>query len=215
MKNYLFVIAIGAVLMAGCKSKNDPKPGSSDSYLPVTSGSTWTYNDVAVGGNAGTLTITMTGATSVINTKTYYVISSNSSSRGTTPGYYYAANHVYAIRSTNAAAGVTIELQLGDDSKAVGYSWTTSPTDNGTVSGFPARTVNTVKEVNVSKVVNGKTYNNVIHTQIDLQYNLGSGFQSTALYDVYLAKGVGMIETDSSVNGVSTETETLTNYTIK
>ena len=56
--------------------------------------------------------------------------SSNSSTRGTTTGYYYSANHVYAIRATNAAAAVTIELQLGDDSKAVGDTWTTTPTDS-------------------------------------------------------------------------------------
>jgi hypothetical protein len=209
------VIAIGAVLMAGCKSKNDPKPASSDSYFPVTSGSTWTYNDAVVGGGIGTLAITMTGSTSIINNKTYYVASSNSSVRGTTNGYYYSANHVYAIRATNASAGVTIELQLGDDSKAVGDSWTTAPTDNGTVSGFPARTVNLVKEVNVSKVVNGKTFTNVIHTQVDLQYNLGSGFQSTAKYDIYLAKGVGMIETDTSIGGAAYEAETITSYTVK
>ncbi len=214
MRKYIFVIAIGAVLMAGCKSKNDPKPGS-DSYFPVTSGSTWTYNDAVVGGSTGTLAITMTGATSVINNKTYYVASSNSSTRGTTTGYYYSANHVYAVRATNAAAAVTIELQLGDDSKAVGDTWTTTPTDNGTVSGFPARMVSTVKEVNVSKVVNGKTFNNVIHTQVDLQYNLGSGFQSTSVYDIYLAKGVGMIENDTSIGGAAYETETLTSYTVK
>ncbi|HEY4197855.1 MAG TPA: hypothetical protein VGM63_20080 [Mucilaginibacter sp.] len=214
MRKYLFVIAVGAVLMAGCKSKNDPTPASSNSYFPVTSGSTWTYNDVA-GGNTNTLTITMTGATSVINGKTYYVASSNSSVRGTSTGDYYAANHDYAIRATNAAAGVTVELQLGDDSKAVGYSWTTSPTDNGTVSGFPARTVNTVKEVNVTKTVNGKSFTNVIHTQVALQYDLGSGFQNTAVYDIYLAKGVGMIELDTSINGSASETETITSYTVK
>lgn len=214
MKKYLLAIITGAVLMAGCKSKNDPKPASSDSYFPVTSGSTWSYNDVVNGAN-NTLTIKMTGATSVFNNKTYYQATSTSSANGTTIGYYYAANNTFAIRATNTAAAITIELQLGNDAQAVGYSWTTTPTDNGTVSGFPARTINTIKEVNITKAVNGKTFTNVIHTQVNLQYNLGSGYQSTALYDFYLAKGVGMIETDTSIGGAAYEKETITDYTIK
>ena len=104
---------------------------------------------------------------------------------------------------------------MGNDSKAVGDTWTTTPTDNGTISGFPARTVNTIKEKGITKVVNGKTFTDVIHTQVDLQYNLGSGFTSTALYDFYLAKGVGMIETDTSVSGNIYEKETITDYSIK
>jgi hypothetical protein len=213
MKKYMLLFAAGAVLMAGCKSKNDPKPGS-DSYFPVSSGSTWSYKDV-VGDANNTLTITMTGATSVFNTKTYYTASSVSSAHGTSTGYYYAADNAYAIRATNVSAGITIELQMGNDAKDVGYTWTTTPTDNGIISGFPARTVNTIKEKGISKVVNGKTFTDVIHTQVDLQYNLGSGFTSTALYDFYLAKGVGMIETDTSVGGNAYEVETITSYTIK
>lgn len=214
MKKYMLLFAAAAVLMAGCKSKkNDPKPGS-DSYFPVSSGSTWSYKDV-VGDANNTLTITMTGATSVFNSKTYYTASSVSSAHGTSTGYYYAADNAYAIRATNVSAGITIELQMGNDSKAVGDTWTTTPTDNGTISGFPARTVNTIKEKGITKVVNGKTFTDVIHTQVDLQYNLGSGFTSTALYDFYLAKGVGMIETDTSVSGNIYEKETITDYSIK
>ncbi len=213
MKKYMLLFAAAAVLMAGCKSKNDPKPGS-DSYFPVSSGSTWSYKDV-IGGVNNTLTITMTGGTSVFNNKTYYTASGVSSVHGTNTGYYYAADNTYAIRASSASAGVTIELQMGNDAKAVGDTWTTTPTDNGTISGFPARTVNTIKEKGITKVVNGKTFTDVIHTQVDLQYNLGSGFTSTALYDFYLAKGVGMIETDTSVSGNVYEKETITDYNIK
>jgi hypothetical protein len=215
MRNKILMLIIsGAMLAAGCsKSKNNPSP-SSDSYLPVTSGSTWTYNDV-VNGSTSQLTVTMTGATTAFNSKTYYNGTSSSTAKGNSTGYFYAANHGYAIRATSAAAGLTIELQMGNDAQAVGYTWTTTPSDNGTVNGVPAQTVNTIKEKNVTKVVNGKTFTNVIHTQVDLQYNLGTGFQSVAIYDFYLAKGVGLIETDTSVSGSPYELQTITNYTIK
>ena len=75
--------------------------------------------------------------------------------------------------------------------------------------------VNTIKEKNTTKVVNGKTFTNVIHTQVDLQYDLGGGFQSVAVYDIYLAKGVGMIESDTSIQGSPYDVSTLTSYSIK
>ena len=215
MRNKLLMLIIGgAMLAAGCsKSKNNPSPPS-DSYLPVTSGNTWTYNDV-VNGSTSQLTITMTGATTAFNGKSYYNSTSVSTTKGTSTGYFYAANHAFAVRATSAAAGLTIELQMGNDAQIAGYTWTTTPSDNGTINGVPAKTVNTIKEVNVTKVVNGKTFTNVIHTQVDLQYNLGTGFQSVAVYDFYLAKGVGMIETDTSVSGAPYELETITGYTVK
>jgi hypothetical protein len=215
MKKTLSILVIGgALLAAGCsKSKNNPSP-SSDSYLPVTSGSTWIYNDV-IGGANSPLTITMTGAKAVFNGKTYYAATSSSSARGTSTGYFYADNHAYSFRATSAAVSVTVELQMGNDAQNVGYTWTTSPSDNGLIDGVPAQTVNTIKEKNITKVVNGKTFSNVIHTQIDLQYDLGGGFESLAIYDIYLAKGIGMIENDTSISGSPYEVETITDYNVK
>jgi hypothetical protein len=216
MKKILPILILGgAMLIAGCSKKNNPGPSASaDTYLPVSSGSTWTYNDIS-GGSTSQLIVTMTGGTSVINGKTYYAGTSASSTKGTSTGYFYSANHSYSLRATSATANITLELQMGNDEQNAGYSWTTTPTDNGTVDGVAAKTVNTIKEKNVSKVVNGKTFNNVIHTQVDLQYNLGTGFQSVATYDIYLAKGVGMIEIDTSVSGSPFEVETITGYTVK
>ena len=203
------------MLIASCSKKNNPGPStSSDSYLPVSSGSQWTYNDV-VNGNASQLVVTMTGGTSLINGKTYYAGTSTSSAKGTTTGYFYSANHAYSFRATSVTANVTLELQMGNDQQAVGYSWITTPTDNGTINGVSAQTVNTIKEKNITKVVNGKTFNNVLHTQVALQYDFGAGFQDVAVYDIYLAKGVGLIENDTSISGSPYEVETITGYTIK
>lgn len=214
MKKILTIAIIGGAMLTGCSKKSNPGPSSSDSYLPVTSGSTWSYNDVS-GGTTSQFTLTMTGATTAINNKTYYNATDISTAKGTSTGYFYATNHAYALRATSTSPAITLELQLGNDAQAAGYTWTTSPSDNGTVEGIPAQTINTVMEKNVTKVVNGKTFTNVIHTKVDLQYNEGSGFQSVAVYDIYLAKGVGMIENDTSVSGSPFESETITGYTIK
>jgi len=203
------------MLIASCSKKNNPGPSASaDSYFPVSSGSSWNYNIVA-NGTTSQLTITMTGATSLIAGKTYYAFTSNSSTQGTTSGFFYAANHSYALHASSVINHIVMELQLGNDEQNAGYTWTTNPTDNGAINGVPAKTVNTIKEKNVTKVENGKTFNNVIHTQVDLQYDLGTGFQSVAIYDIYLAKGVGMIEIDATVSGLPYEVQTITGYTIK
>jgi hypothetical protein len=204
-----------AMLIASCSKKNNPVPSaSSDSYLPVSSGSQWTYNDV-VNGNTSQLTVTMTGGTTVIGGKTYYTGTSASSLKGTSTGYFYSENHAYAMRAAGGTTGIILELQLGNDAQNAGYTWTTTPSDNGSINGVPAQTVNTIKEKNITKVVNGKTFNNVLHTQVSLQYDFGAGFQDVAVYDIYLAKGVGLIENDTSISGSPYEVETITSYTIK
>ena len=217
-EKYYLSILLMAVIFAGCKkdssNKTTPISGSS-SYFPVTQGSSWVYNDAITNGATSTNTISMTGKTLVINGKTYYAALSISPTKGNDTTYYYAADHDYAIRGSNAAAGVTIELQAGNDAQPAGYTWTTIPSDNGTIGSLPAQTINTIVEKNITKTVNGKVYLNVIHTRANLQYNAGTGFLTVATYDIYLAKGIGLIEADSSIGGALYESETITSYTIK
>jgi hypothetical protein len=106
-------------------------------------------------------------------------------------------------------------MQIFNDAIAAGNSWTSLPTDNGKVNGVPAKTINTIIGLNISKVINGKTFTNMVHTQVDLQYDYGSGYESSAVYDYYLAKGIGMVELDSTFLGSLLETETIVDYTVK
>jgi hypothetical protein len=217
-RNLFIIIPLLAVCFFSCKksASNKAAASTSDSYLPVTSGTTLTYNDV-IGTATATIAVKMTGATSVINGKTYYTATGTSAAKGNSTAYYYAANHFYSLRALTSDGSTTVELQLGNDNEPVGYSWITRPTDNGTVMGLAAQTINTIEDVNITKVVNGKTYTNVIHNQVNLEYDYadGNGFQSIAVYDFYLAKGIGQIETDNSVMGNLYESQTLTSYTIK
>ncbi|MBS1526184.1 MAG: hypothetical protein JST19_11075 [Bacteroidetes bacterium] len=216
MKRTLFtMVAVAAIALAGCKKDSSNKPApSSDTYLPVTKGSTWTYNDITAG-NSDTRTITLTGATTQISGKTYYNVTINSVKNGTVTGYFYSANHEYTIRGSNPALAISLEFPIGVDNQNVGYSWTSLPTDNGQINGVPGKFVNSVKEKGITKEVNGRSYSNVIHTQADLQYDLGSGYTTVGAYNFYIAKGVGLIAEDFTMNGASYETETLISYSIK
>ena len=219
MKQNLLLISIIAVFAAGCiSSKNDPHPGdgkaSAGNYFPVSSGSSWTYNE-ELAGKTGTTVQKMTGKTKTINGKNYFEATSASTLKGNNTGYFYNSNHTFTILQVIPQENITIEVTVGDDSKAAGYTWTTKPTADGLVRGYPAQMINTIKEAGISRTVNGKTFTDVIHTQADLQYDLGFGFISYSVYDFYLAKGVGMIESDTGVQGTVYDKMTLTSYTVK
>jgi hypothetical protein len=211
-RGLLSVFAVFIFCCFGCKKEANKSPANGE-YLPLTDGFTWKYDYASDGGSTDTLIVKMTGGTTVINSKTYYNAASTYK-QGTSLGYFYAGNHTYATRTTDNGAG-SIELQLLNDTASVGYTWVASPTDNGMVGAYPAQTVNTIKEKNITRTLNGITFTNVIHTQVQLQYNFGAGFETTITYDFYLAKGIGLIENDANTLNTLYETETLFDYTVK
>ncbi|MFI5162702.1 MAG: hypothetical protein ACHQHN_15590 [Sphingobacteriales bacterium] len=213
MKRGLFsILAVLTFCCFGCKKDSNPGPNAGE-YLPLTEGSFWKYHYVSDGGTTDTLIVKMTGGTAVINGRTYYNASSIYK-RGTNPGYFYAGNHLYSTRTVEGSQGA-IELQLLNDTASVGYTWITVPTADGTLGGTPVRTLNTIKEKGITRTLNGKTFTDVIHSQVQLQYNNGSGFSTAVTYDFYLARGIGPIENDSNTEDVLHETETLFDYSIK
>jgi hypothetical protein len=215
-RNLLVILAVLTLFYVSCKKDSaNTTPSSADSYFPVTPGSTWRYYDLVQGSNTDTITIKMTGGTSSFNNKTYYNAATMSTNSGAGTEYFYAANHSYAVRALNAYAGTTIELKLYNDTATVGNSLLSIPTDNGLVDIIPARTINTVIAKNLTRTINGKTFTDVIHTEVDFQYDYSGGYQTGFLYDFYLAKGIGMIESQLTILGGTYEEEVILDYSIK
>lgn len=192
-----------------------PTGSQSNTYMPVTKDTYWKY--ASTGLISDTTTNTITGSTTTFNNKVYYNESSVSQHYKTTSyGYLYSGNHIYSMKSTTFTGTATVEFLYLNDTTSIGHSWTTSITDDGTLNGVPAQLIGTMMEKGISKTLYNKTFTNVIHTQLNLQYDmgLGAGFESYALYDFYIAKGIGIIEIDSSVIGL-TSTLVLYDYSIK
>jgi hypothetical protein len=214
MKRGLLLLLIATcICILGCKKDKIEAPSLND-YLPLTDGSVWKYSYGSDGGHTDTLTITMTGGTTKINGKTYYNVTSTYK-EGFSLGYFYAGNHFYATRTAAVGSNAAMEFQLLNDTASVGYHWVTRPTDDGKVGDTPAQTVSTIMEKGISRSINGRTFNDVIHTKVEVQYDYGTGFQTFVTYDFYLAKGVGLIESDSNTLDSFFEKETLFDYTIK
>jgi hypothetical protein len=216
-KSLLIILAAVSVGIAGCTKSKSAKPISApiiSSYLPVTSGSNWTYElDSPAGADTGSTR--MTGATTTINNRLYYGFTGTSKLLGSTSGYYFNANHICGMRALNAAAGTTVELEFLNDTLASGRGWESSPTDNGLIKGYPARCVNSIRGTGILIGLGPETFTNVTYSHIDLQYNPGGGFQNIASYDIYLCKNIGLISIVGYVSGNVVQNNKLLAYTIK
>lgn len=214
-KKVLFILSVALIALTSCKKDPATKPyrPASDNYWPPAAGNSWTYKDATSMG-VSNFTITMTGGTRSLNNKTYYVSSSVKNDVSIT-SYIYEGDHIYALRDTLDYLGTSLELPLCNDAQAQGFTWTVQPTDDGLVEGVPAQAVNQIVSADGTMTVNGKDYVHVIHTEVQLQYDMGKGFETVATYDFYLAKGIGMIETDIRSGRSIIESETLIGYSVK
>ncbi|GGH17297.1 hypothetical protein [Mucilaginibacter phyllosphaerae] len=230
MKKYLLLLfPVIALCLASCKKDavdyagynvsvnpgNTSTTKTNDSYLPTSKGSSWTYENNLTGTVEST-EAHISGVITPINGQNYYEVRSATKGKENTFQYYYVKDKKYKIMATTVQEKVTVEFFLLDDNLKVGDEWTANMSPNGLVNGVPARTVGKIIESGITKTVLNKTYKNVIHTRLTVQYDfgLGSGFEDYGTYDYYLAKEIGLIQTDAELFGFKSSTY-LSAYTIK
>jgi hypothetical protein len=173
------------MLLTSCSKNSDsPEPN----YSPTTAGSSWTYT---TGSNL--FTITATNRDTVAGGKTYRILANNNGPNNYVAkdsGDYYRYGAIAAI----GANGIE-ELYLKDNLDVNG-TWSSSQAVN--VPGYPpltAKLTYTIKAKGTTRVVSGKTYNNVIQVRLDisiLSVSLGGG-------DFYYADGIGLIENNVAI----------------
>jgi hypothetical protein len=226
-KKLYVILAFLAIGYASCKdvAYKPPVPSPANSYFPETFGSTWNYRDSIYGEptdtaqiygiSIDTATFTINGATTDFNGKVCYNANVLSKQNGPGTAYFYTNKHTVGLLESVAPFGF-IDFEFFVDTASVGYSWVNTPTTNTLLNGNPVQSINTILEKNISKVVNGKTFTNVIHASVNFQVNINNkGFHNIAYYDFYLAQGVGLIEKDTYVYGCLNGTKTILSYTIK
>src|ERR1700761_3573405 len=124
MKRCLLIFAVAAmVCLAACKKDvqkqiTNGAPSSADSYLPVTSGSSWTYY-VGTKYSADTVTVKMNTANATENGKTYYTAIATSKRNGQSGTFFYEKDHIYAIHSFNIYADTVVDLQVYNDTASL------------------------------------------------------------------------------------------------
>ncbi|MDB5192431.1 MAG: hypothetical protein JWQ96_1994 [Segetibacter sp.] len=182
-----FIAAFMVVVFTRCK--DDTVTPTTPNFSPVSANSTWTYRNE----NNSTYTLTATNRDTTINTKTYRVFTNSSGGfqyMGKSVDSYYRFGIIAAIGGTG-----TEELYLKDN-LAVNGTW--SDTKQVTIPNFGPVNANlgyTIKSKGGTKVVSGRTFNNVVHVKLDISVSglgIGGG-------DFYYAEGVGMIENAISI----------------
>lgn len=201
MKNFPFVLLVLFFIGISCK-KDSTAPEQSEKYMDLAPGNTWTYetqNNIT--STTSTNIVTSTTRDSVIIGKIYHVFTN--SNGGANDYYNITGNDYYTFRNLGLTTGnlTVVSLYLKDNA-AVGTSW--GQTENIPVSGFqspvPVTFTNSILEKGVNRVVNGKTYNNVIHTSTTISISgLPPGSITTDI-QAYYAPKVGLIESKNKIN---------------
>ena len=211
---------MACVCYSGCK-KSSPQPTngaplSANSYLPVTSGSSWVYA-VTSRYSTDTVTVKMNTTNATIDGKTYYTANSTSKHSGSAGIYFYEGNHIYTIHSFNIYADTILDLQIYNDTASVFKSWTSIPVPSGKIGNTPVQVVSTIFQRGLTKTFSGKTYTDVVAVTVNIEYdNSGAGYyQDTSDYVYYLAKGVGIVAYTSTFLGEANEDEQIISSDVK
>ena len=229
MKHLLPCALIVLVLLtSGCGLKEVIGPNgiggttNSDSYQPITKGSTWNYSVQIIGTPAPDhILLVMTGNVKTFNGKLYYE-GTETSSTDVATGYFSHTGNLYTDRIEDPNPDDTTDEPYLNDALPPGATYTTKANDSGTSHGAEVQYLGTILEKGVTKTVNGKNFTNVIHTRVEFQAKLPGGtFVTSDVTEYYVAKGVGIIEVDAYFLNPFTNTkelaakQTIVSYNIK
>lgn len=201
LKTFFLLSFVSFAFLTGCSS-SPTSPGTnsnnnsnpSDSYLPLTTGSTWTY----VGVRAYTLTIL---GDTTYNGKSWKILN-NSASVGV--GFVRKDGTIYTQISPSGSpvAGEFIGLN-----EAPGSTWAWDISAGGVTNHYAY----TNQAQGLTHTVLGKDYSNVIQVHLVYTASLNGTVVQSATGDYYYAKGIGMIDADLGSLGSSQ----LSSYSIK
>jgi len=131
--------------------------------------------------------------------------------------YYNQSGHRYYLftnKSTDDANAIKLEILFLKDDVAKGATWSE---DAGSANGTSLNCYGKVLEKNMDIKVEGVTYNNVIHSYIELRKKIFFFYITVAKQDYYVAKNIGIIKNISTqlLPDNSTTSSTITDYLIK
>ena len=206
LKTSFLLMAVG--ILVSCQKEINPleeennnEPGqevpANDSYMPFTKGSTWTYKD-----SANPALINILRASDEKKTVGGITFNKYEAIQGATDGdIYYAQqkNDYYMLLKSFSTTGGQIEITMLflNDKEPVGYRWTK---DAGSAGGTPARIKGLIEEKGITRSWEGKTYKDIIHSVVELEYNLLGTWVSMGVYHFYCAKGIGMVKNHNEIS---------------
>ena len=177
---------------------------SMGTYMPVTKGTTWTYVESStLDGTELTRTSTCTGRSIKKGDENYFeLISKNQGSPLSDTSYISSSNNKYVMYGHAASTDDILKIDFLHSDATKDVEWVSSASLSGSVNGIDGRIVGVVKEKGMTIKVKGKEYKNVIHSFLELQYDYYNGWETFAYYDVYTAKGIGIVKIDTRMDAI-------------
>jgi hypothetical protein len=175
--------------------------GSTDSitYLPLTKGTYWKYQDSLMG---TVTTMTVLDKTKTFSGRTYTAVVGSNSQTDTFYMTRQGADYFnYAEVNSGTSSGRFLFHYL-NDTAAVGRNWEYLA---GQGNGFPAYFKTTIIERNIIHTVHAKAYTQVIHTRMEMSYDIFGERTPAAIYDYYIARGIGIIQLKTTIDMLGTE----------
>jgi hypothetical protein len=179
-------------------------------------GTYWKYNNETDSKPIDESTLTVLNLTKTFNGKTYTAVKLEKNKKPDTV-YYNQTGHSYYLftnESTDDANAVKLEVLFLKDNVPNGATWSENA---GSASGTTLNCSVKILKKNMTIKVNGTTYNDVIHSYVELRKKVLFFYIVVAKQDYYVAKNIGIIKNISTqlLPDKSTTTTTITDYLIK
>lgn len=186
----------------GPDTTTNPPANKDTSFQPATKDSYWAYKSTNSGTDTSSVdTLRATGSTKDFNGHTYNIFSGSLSGTGGTSESYMRSDgdgNMYLLSDiTDTSLGQsTLEILYTNTKQNAGFTWTYN---GGNISGLPLTFNGKILEKNITKDVQGKTYTNVIHSQVTAGFTVVLQTITLITYDVYVAQGVGIVKIDTKI----------------
>jgi hypothetical protein len=224
-KHFCYLLSFVLITLVSCqKEVDDPDmqpPTASNggnnsgsyTYMPLTKNTYWRYKDSITG---LVTAMTVLDKKKTINGRTYTAVLGSNNTQNDT-AYMTQQNREYFnyAELNNGASNGSFLFHYLNDTAAVGSNWEYLA---GEGNGFPAYFKTTIIERDLTHTVLNRTYNDVIHTRMEMSYDIFGVRTPAAIYEYYVAKNVGIIQvrTRISMLGVEmTSSSDLMEYQIK
>lgn len=199
----LIILVAGISFFYGCK-KSDAGGGgtTADTYLNTKAGSSWNYHET--NSSSGTpqnsdYSLVSTSRDTSINSKSYHIYSFSYGG-----SQYLAINghDYYQYDSVPGALGQIFERLYLKDNINANSSWSQQIAVSipGLPVTIPVDINNKIAEKGISKIINGATYNNVIHVSTTISSVAIPAASLTSDINSYYAPGYGLISNTTLVH---------------
>lgn len=225
MKKILSLLTLATIIFSSCSKSSGGGNTTTDTYLPSTVGTSWTYNYSNAGAPASSVTYTMGSLSATVNGRAYKIAEASTGAANNRK-FAQEGNSYWTTMAVTSAS--ELELNILQSDKNLNDTWTNSQAISGLTGipgGISSATINITYKITQkggSYTVSGVSYNDVIKVEAtSIQATLsGIPLPNLGTASFYFAKNIGLIKMVTTISNSTigldiNDTYELQSYTIK